>query len=336
MMTLDMFEPIARLTEVYGPAGQEWMTARYISSLAKPYADEVTTDTLGNLIVHKKGSGRKLMLSAHMDTVGLVVTYIEDDGTLRVGKLGSIDPVDIRNVPVHFTDMCGQSTNGVVRVHGKAKEEKLTVDDLYIDIGANSREEAQKLVQLGDVAVFSGGAVAAGNCIIAPYLDNRASCAVLLKVLELVKESVYDLYCVFTVQGELGLRGVKTAAYGIDPDYAISIDVTNACDWPGAPKAGNTALGKGAGIKVMDSSTVYAPKMVEKLSEFAGMRQLKSQKDVQAKGSIEAGLILQSRSGVIAGGVSIPCRGGHTPTAMVDLSDVAACAELVAVFAANK
>ncbi len=333
---MNMFEQIACLTEVFGPSGREWMAARCISSLAKPYADEITTDTMGNLIVHKRGTGPKLMLSARMDTSGLVVTYIEEDGMLRVGRLGNLEPKNIRNAPVRFTDISGQTFNGVVRVHGKANEEKLVIDDLYIDIGAGSREEAQKLVQLGDAAVFATPAMVAGNRMIAPYLDNRVSCAALLNALELVKESAYDLYCVFTVQGELASRGVKTAAYGIEPHYAISIDVTDACDWPGAART-NTALGKGVGIKVMDPSTVYHPQMVKRLSEFAEMRQVKYQKDVQAKGSAaEAGTVLQSRCGVVAGGLSIPCRGLHTPTAIVDLSDVEACVGVLTAFIENK
>lgn len=329
---MDTFELIAKLTAVYGPSGREQAIARTISELARPYADEIAVDTLGNLIVHKKGNGPKLMLAAHMDTIGLVVTYIEEDGTLRVGKLGGIPPKEIRNAPVRFEN----GVYGAVKLHGKADEDKLTVDDLYIDIGAGSGEEARKLVQLGDAAVFTGCAMSAGKRVIAPYLDNRVSCAVLLNVLGQIKESAYDLYLVFTVQEELGLRGAKTAAYGIDPEYAIAVDVTNACDWPGAAKTGSAVLGGGAAIKVMDTSVICHPEMVDKLSKLAGEKGIKAQMDVLTKGGTDAGAIHQSRLGVITGGVSIPCRYPHTPTSMVDLTDVEACTKLLTTFVKNK
>lgn len=329
---MDTFELIAKLTAVYGPSGREQAIARTISELARPYADEIAVDTLGNLIVHKKGNGPKLMLAAHMDTIGLVVTYIEEDGTLRVGKLGGIPPKEIRNAPVRFEN----GVYGAVKLHGKADEDKLTVDDLYIDIGAGSGEEARKLVQLGDVAIFAGCAMSAGKRVIAPYLDNRVSCAVLLNVLGQLKESAYDLYLVFTVQEELGLRGAKTAAYGIDPEYAIAVDVTNACDWPGAAKTGSAVLGGGAAIKVMDTSVICHPEMVDKLSKLAGEKGIKAQMDVLTKGGTDAGAIHQSRLGVITGGVSIPCRYPHTPTSMVDLTDVEACTKLLTTFVKNK
>lgn len=329
---MDTFELIAKLTAVYGPSGREQAIARTISELARPYADEIAVDTLGNLIVHKKGNGPKLMLAAHMDTIGLVVTYIEEDGTLRVGRLGGIPPKEIRNAPVRFEN----GVYGAVKLHGKADEDKLTVDDLYIDIGAGSGEEARKLVQLGDVAIFAGCAMSAGKRVIAPYLDNRVSCAVLLNVLGQLKESAYDLYLVFTVQEELGLRGAKTAAYGIDPEYAIAVDVTNACDWPGAAKTGSAVLGGGAAIKVMDTSVICHPEMVDKLSKLAGEKGIKAQMDVLTKGGTDAGAIHQSRLGVITGGVSIPCRYPHTPTSMVDLTDVEACTKLLTTFVKNK
>lgn len=329
---MDTFELISKLTAVFGPSGQETGIAQTISQLARPYADEITTDTLGNLIVHKKGSGPKLMFAAHMDSIGLVVTYFEEDGTLRFGKLGGVTPKEIRNAPVRFAN----GVMGAVKVHGKADEDKLAIDDLYLDIGAGNREEAQSMVRLGDAAVYAAATEKAGNRVISPYLDNRVSCAVLLKALEGLQETQYDLYMVFTVQEELGLRGAKTAAYGIDPDYAVAVDVTGAYDFPGAPKAGSAVLGGGAAIKVMDSSVICHPAMVEKLSNLAQKHDIKAQQDVLTRGGTDAGAIYQSRQGVITGGISIPCRYSHTPTSVVDLSDVEACIKLVTAFIENK
>lgn len=322
---MDTFELISQLTAVFGPSGQEEGIARVIADLARPYADEITTDTLGNLIVHKNGSGPKLMFAAHMDSIGLVVTYFEEDGALRFGKLGGIEPKEIRNAAVRFSN----GVAGAVKVHGKADEDKLTTDDLYLDIGAASKEEAQSMVQLGDVAVYAPGTVKAGHRIISPYLDNRVSCAVLLLALERLKKSAYDLYMVFTVQEELGLRGAKTAAYGVDPEFGIAVDVTGAYDYPGAPKAGSAVLGGGAAIKVMDSSVISHPEMVKKLSGLAGASGIQAQLDVLTRGGTDAGAIHQNKIGVVTGGISIPCRHSHTPTSICDLSDVENCVKLV-------
>lgn len=329
---MELFDLISELTAIYGPSGREQAIAKVIADYARPYADEITTDVMGNLTVHKKGRGPKLMLAAHMDTVGLVVTYIEDDGALRFGKIGGITPKEIRNALVRFENgVCG-----AVKVQGKADEDKLTLDDLYLDIGAGSREEAKSMVRLGDVAVYANAAVRAVERIISPYLDNRVSCAVLLKALECLKENTYDLYFVFTVQEEVGLRGAKTAAYAIDPEYAVAVDVTGAYDWPGAPKAGSAVLGGGAAIKVMDSSVICHPVMVEKLTQLTRQRGIKAQQDVLTKGGTDAGAIHQSRAGVITGGISIPCRFIHTPAEIADLNDVKTCVDTVLALAEDK
>lgn len=329
---MDTFELISKLTAVFGPSGREDAVAEVISRLADPYANEISTDTLGNLIVHKKGTGPKLMLCAHMDSIGLVVTYMEEDGTLRFGKIGGVSAKEIRNAPVRFEN----GVTGAVKVHGKADEDKLTLDDLYLDIGAESRAEAQSMVRLGDTAVYATVTEKAGNRIISPYLDNRVSCAILLKVLERLTTSEYDLYLVFSVQEELGLRGAKTAAYAIDPDLAVAVDVTGAYDYPGAPKAGSAVLGGGAAIKVMDSSVICHPDLVERLADLARQRGIKAQMDVLTRGGTDAGAIHQSRRGVMTGGVSIPCRYTHTPTSMVDLRDVEACVDTLVALIETK
>ena len=329
---MDTFELISKLTAIFGPSGREGAVSQAIAQLAAPYADEITSDTLGNLIIHKKGEGPKLMLAAHMDSIGLVVTYMEEDGSLRFGKIGGVTAKEIRNAPIRFEN----GVIGAVKVHGKAAEDKLTLDDLYLDIGAGSREEAQSMVRLGDIAVYATVAGKAGNRVISPYLDNRVSCAVLLKVLEQLKTSRYDLYFVFTVQEELGLRGAKTAAYGIDPDLAIAVDVTGAYDYRGAPKAGCAVLGGGAAIKVMDSSVICHPELVEQFSLLANQRNIKAQMDVLTRGGTDAGVIHQSRRGVKTGGISIPCRFAHTPTSVADMSDVEACIDILSAFIENK
>ncbi len=328
----ELYDLIAQLTAIHGPSGQETAVAQTVAELAKPYADEITTDVMGNLIIHRKGSGPKLMFAAHMDSIGLVVTYLEEDGSVRFGKLGGVLPKNIRNAPVRFEN----GVMGTVKVHGDADEDKLQMDDLYLDIGASSREEAQAMIRLGDTAVYATQTVKAGKRIISPYLDNRVSCAVLLKAMEQIKAPANDLYFVFTVQEELGLRGAKTAAYGVDPAFAVAVDVTGAYDWPGSPKAGSAALGKGAAVKVMDSSVICHPAMVEKLTMLTQEKGIAAQRDVLTRGGTDAGAIHQSRLGVVTGGISIPCRYTHTPTEMVELSDVEACTALVSALAESK
>lgn len=326
---MDTYELYARLAGVFGPSGQESEIADTIKELAAPYADDVRVDTLGNLIVHRSGNGPRLMLCAHMDSIGLIVTYFEEDGTLRFRNLGGVHPEEIRNAPVRFKN----GAVGAVKVHGKADENRLTLDDLYLDMGAAGREEAQALARLGDAAVFANTPVKTGNRIIGPYLDDRIACAVLLQVLEQVKEPKYDLYFVFSVQEELGMRGAKTAAYAIDPDYAIAVDVTGSFDTPGCPKGGSAVLGGGAAVKVMDRSVICHPEMVKKLTDLAGEKGIKAQPDILSRGGTDAGAIHQSRSGVVTGGVSIPCRYAHTPTSVCDLADVEDCVALLAAFA---
>lgn len=329
---MELFNLIARLTAIHGPSGQEGAVAAALAELARPFADDISTDTLGNLIVHRRGAGPKVLFAAHMDSIGLVATYLEENGAVRFGKLGGVSPEQIRNIPVRFEN----GVLGAVKADGKADQEKLTLDDLYLDIGAASREEAAALVKPGDTAVYATAAGSAGKRIISPYLDNRVSCAVLLMALERIQSRENDLYFVFTVQEEVGLRGAQTAAYGVDPDFAVVVDVTGAYDYPGAPKAGSAVLGGGAAVKVMDSSVICHPKMVETLSALAVESEIPYQLDVLTRGGTDAGPIHRSRLGVVTGGISIPCRYIHTPTEMAELSDVEACVRLTAAFAQTK
>lgn len=328
---MELFELISTLTAICGPAGRESAMAETIREMARPYVDEVTVDVLGNVIAHKKGKGPKLMFAAHMDSIGFIVTYIESDGSLRVGRVGGVRPNAVVNMPIRFPN----GVLGTVRTLGKAKGD-LTFDDLYLDIGATSREQAQSMVKIGDMAVYNTFAFRAGNAIVTPYLDNRVSCAVLLKALERLEKSENDLYFVFTVQEEVGTRGARTAAYGIQPDYGVALDVTIAADTLGASRNSSVDMGKGAAIKVMDSSLIAHPVMVEMLSALAQEKDIKSQLEVLTAGGTDAGPIHTNMEGVISGVISIPCRYVHTPTEMADLDDIEACVALTVALAESK
>ena len=189
---------------------------------------------------------------------------------------------------------------------------------------------------VGDLAVFDTVPFVSGRKLFSPYLDDRIACVILLSAMERIKHSDNDLYFVFTVQEEVGLRGARTAAYGIDPDYGIAVDVTDSDDIPDAPHECSSVAGKGAAIKVMDSSVICHPVVVNQLKELAQARNIPFQMDVLRFGGTDAGAIHQSRAGVYTGGISVASRYIHTPVEMADLDDIEACAALAAAFAQAK
>lgn len=329
VIDMELLELIELLNSAHGPSGDEGDIRAAIAAFAKPYADEITSDAMGNLIVRKKGSGPKVLLAAHMDSIGFIVTHIEKDGFLRVGRLGGVSPKAAAYTPVRFKNR----TRGVFVPEEKAQFGKLKLDECYIDIGAKNEDEARQMVQVGDTAVYDT-AVCRNTCkVISPYLDNRVSCAILLAVLAQLPACRNDLYFVFTVQEEVGLRGARTAAWGIDPDWAIAVDVTDVDDTPGSEKYGTVQLGKGAAIKVMDSSVICHPGVVQTLEELAKEQSISVQKDILRAGGTDAGAIHISRDGVPTGGISVPCRYVHSPVEMADLDDIKACVQLALAFA---
>lgn len=329
---MDILKTLQALNACHGPAGDEAGIADAIEALAAPYADKMKRDTLGNLIVRKKGKGPKIMFAAHMDSIGFVVTHIDEHGFLRFGKLGGLHPFDLLSTAVRFKN----GVRGVVCLDNGVAPKDMTLEDLYLDIGAKDAEEAKAMVRVGDTAVYDTPAFAASDRIISPYMDNRISCVVLLMALEQLKDSDNDLYFVFTVQEELGLRGARTAAFGIDPDFGVAVDVTPADDEMNPKHSGSSVTGGGAAIKVMDGSVICHPQVVRAMEKLAEEKGIPFQMDVIRSGGTDAGAIHQTRSGVPSGGISIPCRYVHSPAEMVDRRDVEACAALVTAFAESE
>lgn len=326
---MEALKTLKTLCAAFGPSGQEKEIAQVIEGLAKPYADEISRDVLGNLIIHKKGSGPKVMFAAHMDSLGLMVTHITDEGFLRVGRLGGVSPRDVLGTPVRFQN----GVLGTVYENDDLGDAKREMGHLFVDIGAKNAEEARKRVQVGDVAVYATPTYESGRALISPYLDNRVSCLALLWAMELVSKSENDLYFVFTTQEEVGLRGAQTAAYAIDPDYAIVADVTVADDLPGSKHTCSSKCGGGAAVKVMDGDVICHPEMVTMLKGLAEEQNISYQLDVISDGGTDGGAIHKSRAGVFTGGVSVPCRNIHCPQEVVWLEDVEATAKLLAAFA---
>ncbi len=319
---------LEQLIRAHGPSGDEEDVCQVIQRNVPATVDEVTVDVMGNLIVHQKGNGPKVMLAAHMDSVGIIVTHIEKNGFLRFGALGGLEPKAIYQAPVRFRNGVG----GVIAVNENKAEKEFKLTDLYLDIGAADETEARNLVAVGDTAVFAAPILKNGTRLISPCLDNRAGCVALLAVMQQVKNPVNDLYFVFTAQEEVGLRGAKPVSWSLEPDYALVVDVTCPDDVPGALHEGTTAVGKGTAIKVMDHSMIAHLAMVAQLSRLADEIGITVQKDLLKVGGTDAGAVHVSRSGVLTGGVSIPCRYTHTPTELIDQTDLEACVELIRAF----
>lgn len=318
-------ELLKRLTACDAPSGCEKGITNLIKTEVEGFADEVYTDALGNLIVHKKGSGKKLMFAAHCDEIGIIVTFIDDKGFLRFADVGGLYLRNLVNRKVRFE-------NGIIGVIGTEEEnEKRSMSKMYIDIGAGSREEAEKLVSVGDAAVFVGDFFVQGSNVISKALDNRAGCYVLIEALKRVK-SENDLYFVFTTQEEVGLRGARTAAYAINPDYALSVDITDTGDTPKCPKMA-VKLGEGAAIKVMDYSVITSREVRETLIELAKGNDVKYQLEIMTEGGTDAGVIHFTRGGIKTGGISIPTRYIHSPSEMISINDLNSCIELLVLFA---
>lgn len=329
---MELLELIQTLNAAHGPSGDEGDIREKLAELARPLADEISTDAMGNLIVRKLGSGPRVMLCAHMDSIGFIVTHVEENGFLRVGRLGGISPKEAAYTPVRFAS----GVRGVIVPEEKADFGKLKLDECYVDIGAKDRETALKAVAVGDTMIYDSPCFTNQGKVVSPYLDNRISCAILLKVLEEMELCPNDLYVVFTVQEEVGLRGAKPAAWAVDPDYAVVVDVTDVDDTPGSEKCGTVRLGKGPAIKIMDSSVICHPDMIQKLESQAKALDMPTQRDIMRAGGTDAGVMHTTRIGVRTGGVSVPCRYIHTPVEMADLQDARDCAKLLCAFVQSK
>ena len=330
---IDILKTFTHLQSVARPSGFESPCAQAIAELAGPYCDEVKIDTLGNVICHKKGPGKKLMMAAHMDVIGLIITHIDKKGFLRFGALGGFVPYRLIGARMKLENGMG----GSVWCDEKAMEEKkledITLNDLYLDIGAESEESARKMVQVGDVAVYEGDPQQVGQMVLSPYCDDLIACAALLSAMSQVEKSENDLYFVFTVQEEVGLRGAATAAYAIDPDFGVCMDVTRTGDNPSEKAKMVVKLGAGPTIKIKDVSLLCNPQVIAHLREAAKEGDVPYQDEVLTAGGTDSAAIQKTRGGVLSGCISIPCRYIHSQNEMVSLKDVEQSARLMALCA---
>ena len=316
-----------------GISGDENAVRDLIISKIKLVCD-YSIDNLGNLICFKKGRKKpkkKLMICAHMDEVGLMVTYIRADGTLSFNCVGGIDPSVIIGRQVRIGKDRISGVVGSTAVHNLSKEDRdkaPEVDSLYIDIGAESKEEAEKYVSLGDSVFFdSEFTELGGSRVKSKALDDRAGCAMMIKLLH--EKLEYDTYFVFNVQEEIGLRGSTVSAFSVAPDFAIVLEATTAADIDGVSGAKRVCvLGDGPVVSFMDRSTIYDKELYQLAFDIATC-----QTKTMIAGGNDAGAIHTSGNGVRTIAISVPCRYLHSPSSVIEMSDLESSYKLVKILA---
>jgi tetrahedral aminopeptidase len=321
-----------RFCETFGVSGFEDEIRGVIREEITGLADEVRVDTLGNLIALRRGTGggKKVMLAAHMDQIGLIVTYVDERGYLSFAPVGGLYPLACWGSQVKFAD----GTVGTVGLDGKAERNGKvpTIREMYVDVGATSRAAVTQ--QVGDTAVFVQDFVAQGDAWFAPNMDDRIGCAVLAQLLRELKgrEISHDVYAVFTTQEEVGPRGAMTSAYAINPDVAIALDVTATGDTPHATPAMEVYLGRGAAIKMQDRGMISHQGLNRLLISAAEAANVPYQREVLTFGTTDASSIQVARGGVPASCISVPSRYVHTPSQIVDRRDAEGGVAILASF----
>ena len=309
---------LAQLTGIYGPSGKEETVRQAIQQEIRDYVDEIHEDIMGNLIAVKSSSlsGKKIMLAAHMDQIGLIVTNIDENGFLRFSNIGGVSPFNVMHRRVVFQN----GVTGAVSFETELEDiKKLRLNKMYIDIGAASREQAKKLVQIGDVAVYHGPMAESGDRYFGCAMDDRAGCAVLIETVKTIKDSPNELVFVFTVQEEVGLRGARTSSYAINPDIGISVDVTLTGIHPNqayGSESGRRSGGEGEGCFADLSSPGEKPD-----DSKGGGRHTLSTGGIGSRG-YRFGSHSPFQEGVPSGVISIPCRYVHSAHEMVDKNDL--------------
>jgi putative aminopeptidase FrvX len=314
---------IQKLVETTSPSGYEAPIREIIRAEIAPYVDEMRVDALGNLIARKgpskseaKPEELKMMLAAHIDEIGLIVTHVDENGFARFVNLGGVRALTCVGGRVRFLN----GTSGVIGIEKLEDPSKApTLEQLYIDVGCTAQKDCP--VKVGDVAAFDRPFLDLGHRLVAKSMDDRIGAAVLIEALRRLKKTPHQLYFVFSVQEEVGVRGATTAAFGVDPDLGLAVDVTGTGDTPKGSKMA-VSLGKGPAIKVRDGGMLADPRIVDWMVRTAEKARLPYQLEILEGGSTDARAIQLTRSGVPAGCLSIPCRYVHSPSEMVDYDDV--------------
>jgi putative aminopeptidase FrvX len=336
MLTKKQVDQLKSICEVPGAPGFEGQVRKLVLRELKGYIDSYEIDNMGNLIAFKKGKSRekKVMIAAHMDEIGFIVTHIDDDGFVYFTTLGGFDPKTLtsQRVIVHGKkDLIG--VMGSKPIHVMTPEERtkgVKITDFFIDMG-RPKKEVEKYISVGNPITRQRELIEMGNCLNCKSIDNRVSVFILIESLKKLKNPAYDTYGVFTVQEEVGVRGAQVATLAIQPDFGIGLDTTIAYDLPGAMGHEKvTKLGEGTAIKVMDGMTICDTRMVTFMMEIAAKNKIKWQPEVlPAGGTDTAGIQRMTAGGAISGAISIPTRHLHQVIEMADKNDIDSSIQLL-------
>jgi endoglucanase len=333
-------ELLKKLCEAHGVPGREEAVRELVVRELENVTDEIRTDTLGNVIALKKGSGRapKVMIAAHMDEIGFLVSHIDEkNGFLRIDPVGGFDPrvLMAQRVLVHTDSGDLLGIIGSKPPHILSEEERkkpLELKDLFIDVGLPA-EEVKKRVSIGDFVTLQQDFTEVGNLVSGKALDDRVGVYVMIEAVKKAKKHVGDIYAVATTQEEVGVRGARVSSFNVAPDIGIALDVTVASDVPGAGEHEHvTKLGAGAAIKIKDSLSISNPKLVRKMREIAEKKKIKYQMEILPRGGTDAGAIQMTREGVAAITLSIPTRYLHSVVEAAHKDDIQASIDLLAAF----
>lgn len=328
---------LAKICKIPGAPGFEQPIRELVLELVTPLVDEVSIDPMGNVIAIKKGKeNKRAMVAAHMDEISFIVTHIDDDGFLRFHVLGGFDPKTLtsQRVIVHgkkdLIGVMGSKPIHLMKAEERTKAPKTT--DFFIDLGM-PKSEVEKYIEIGNPITRDRDLIEMGDCVNSKSIDNRVSVYILIEVLRELQgvEVPYDIYGVFTVQEEIGLRGAMKSAHLIDPNFGFGLDTTIAFDVPGAQSYEMvTKLGSGAGIKIMDGTSVCDYRMVRYMKEVANKYEIKWQPEIlPAGGTDTAGIQRSGKSGAITGAISIPTRHIHQTIEMANKKDIRNCIDLL-------
>ncbi|HDS09334.1 MAG TPA: M42 family peptidase, partial [Firmicutes bacterium] len=320
-------ELIKKFNTLSGPSGYEDEVKEELKkSILKLGIKDITESSLGSLVV-KIGTGKKkVMLAGHMDEIGVLCTFIDKEGFLRFSPVGGVSKYGLIGTRIQFIN----GVSGIIGSELLKKPEDFSLEKLFIDIGARDLKSAEELVPVGTFGVFKREVDILGTRVAAKAHDDRIGCIVMLEVLERIfkKKLPYTLYFVFTVQEEVGLRGARVSAYGIEPDFGIALDVTGTGDTPSGYKMA-VKLGGGVAIKVKDSSIITHPKLKDLLINISKKNKIPYQLEILEYGGTDAGAIHLTKSGIPSTVLSIPTRYVHSQSELIDLNDVKATEDLL-------
>lgn len=325
---------LEELTNLKGVSGDEDDVRNYIKDKIEKFVDDLRIDSIGNLIAYKKGktSKYKVMVSAHMDEVGLIVTGFGDMGAVKFRPVGGIDSRILPGKRVLIGEKGVPGVIGCKPIHMQKPGERtknIPLDNMFIDIGVEKKEEAEKLVEIADYIVFDSEYLEFGDeCVKAKALDDRVGCSIIMDALK--EEYEFDLYACFTVQEEVGLRGAQISTYNINPDIALVVEGTTCSDVPEVKSHNySTELGKGPAITIMDRVTISDKELVQFIFDVAKKQNIQIQTKKTISGGNDAGEIQRTRQGIKVATISVPCRYIHSPSSVMSKRDYMSTLELV-------